>query len=145
MSGADAQAKLDTLKAKVGFTALQAMRDASKTGGALGQVSDFENRALQNSMVSLQNAQSLPQIKQALQQIITQTDGMKDRLQQAYDTDYANIPRPNYGRGGQPGPQQGAATSIPPAAANALRQNPSLRQQFEQKYGPGSAAQVLGQ
>lgn len=109
--GADAQAKLDTLKAKVGFATLQAMRDASKTGGALGQVSDFENRQLQNSMVELQNAQSEKQIKAALQKIIPQIEGMKGRLQQAYDTDYANIPRPNFNGG--PGAPQGGAPSAP--------------------------------
>lgn len=38
---------LDTIKANVGFDKLQAMRDASPTGGALGQVSEMENRLLQ--------------------------------------------------------------------------------------------------
>lgn len=99
--GADAQAKLDTLRAKVGFAALQSMRDASKTGGALGQVSDFENRLLQNSMAELQNAQTEKQIKQALQKILSQTEGMKDRLQKAYETDYAGLNRP--GSNMQPG------------------------------------------
>jgi hypothetical protein len=93
--GADAQAKLETLKSQVGFSVLQAMRDASKTGGALGQVSDFENRTLQNNLAELQNAQSLPQFKAALQKIIDYAGGAKDRLRQAYDQDYANIPKPN--------------------------------------------------
>lgn len=38
---------LDTIKANLGFDKLQAMREASVTGGALGNVSDFENRLLQ--------------------------------------------------------------------------------------------------
>jgi hypothetical protein len=108
--GADAQAKLETLRAKVGFSALQTMRDMSKTGGALGQVSDFENRLLQNSMVELQNAQTEKQIKMALTKLIGQVDGIKDRLRQAYETDYAGLQRPasNMQPGaGQP-PIQGA-------------------------------------
>jgi hypothetical protein len=40
MAGADAQAKLQTLKAQVGFGVLQEMRNASKTGGALGAVTE---------------------------------------------------------------------------------------------------------
>lgn len=38
---------LDTIRANVGFDKLQQMRDASPTGGALGQVSETENRLLQ--------------------------------------------------------------------------------------------------
>lgn len=38
---------LDTVKANIGFDKLQSMRDNSPTGGALGQVSEFENKLLQ--------------------------------------------------------------------------------------------------
>lgn len=41
----------------------------------------------------------------------------------------------------------GAATATvqpPKRAVNALRMNPKLRDQFDQKYGPGAAAKVLG-
>jgi hypothetical protein len=44
---------LDTIRANIGFDKLQAMRDASPTGGALGQVSEFENRLLQATSGSL--------------------------------------------------------------------------------------------
>jgi len=39
---------LDTIKANIGFDALQQMRDNSPTGGALGQVSEKENALLQS-------------------------------------------------------------------------------------------------
>ena len=41
------QATLETIKGNVGFEYLGQMRQDSPTGGALGQVSDFENRTLQ--------------------------------------------------------------------------------------------------
>lgn len=44
---------LETLKANLGFEKLQQMREASPTGGALGQVSDFENRLLQSTFGAL--------------------------------------------------------------------------------------------
>ena len=41
------QGILEGIKGRIGFENLQAMREASPTGGAVGQVSNFENRLLQ--------------------------------------------------------------------------------------------------
>ena len=54
---------LTTIQANIGFDKLQAMREASPTGGALGQVSDFENRQLQAIYGSLAQSQSEPQLR----------------------------------------------------------------------------------
>ena len=43
----------DTVVSNIGFERLQAMRDASPTGGALGQVSDNELRLLSSALGSL--------------------------------------------------------------------------------------------
>ena len=45
--------KLETIKANLGFEKLQQMREQSPTGGALGQVSDFENKLLQSTFGNL--------------------------------------------------------------------------------------------
>lgn len=90
---ADAQAELQNLKSQVGFSVLQAMRDASKTGGALGQVSDKENEMLQNNLAALQNSQSLEQFKANLQKIIDFATASKDRLKQAYMRQYGDLPQ----------------------------------------------------
>ena len=63
--------EIDTIKANVGFSALQAMRNASPTGGALGQVSEQENRLLQATLGSLDIGQSPEQLKQNLNNIMT--------------------------------------------------------------------------
>lgn len=48
---------LETIRANLGFTELQAMRDASPTGGALGQVAVREIEFLQATVASLDQAQ----------------------------------------------------------------------------------------
>ena len=52
---------LDTIKANVGFDRLQEMRNNSPTGGALGQVSEMENRLLQSVLGNLERSQSREQ------------------------------------------------------------------------------------
>lgn len=68
-AAADFEAKLDTLKSTIAFGALTAMREASKTGGALGQISDAEERLLSSSLGALSTRQSPSQFKQSLNDI----------------------------------------------------------------------------
>lgn len=58
----DLARNLDTIKSTLGFTKLQDIRDASASGGALGPVSDFENRLMQATTTSVENSQSAIQI-----------------------------------------------------------------------------------
>ena len=62
----DFEARLTTIKANIGFDKLQAMRDASPTGGALGQVSEKELDQLNASMGNLDNSQSPEQLRENL-------------------------------------------------------------------------------
>ena len=63
------RAELDTLKANIAFGELTAMREASKTGGALGQVSDKEGALLQAALGALDMTQSPENFKKQLQKI----------------------------------------------------------------------------
>ena len=54
----DVDGFVTTIKANVGFDTLQALRDASKTGGALGNVSELELRQLNAAFGSLDVKQS---------------------------------------------------------------------------------------
>lgn len=85
---AGVQARLDSLKSQIGFSVLQAMRDASKTGGALGAISDKENDLLQNNLASLNQAQSEDDLKRELGKIQEYVRGAKGRLQNAYNQTY---------------------------------------------------------
>lgn len=58
-----------TIKANLGFAELQAMRDASPTGGALGQVAVQELEALQSTLASLNPDQSEQQLRENLKTV----------------------------------------------------------------------------
>lgn len=90
---AGVQARLNTLKSQIGFAVLQAMRDASKTGGALGNVSDQEGARLENNLAALSQAQSEGDLRKQLGIIRDYVNGAKARLsgayKQMYGEDYA--------------------------------------------------------
>lgn len=63
----DLRATLGTIKANLGFAELQAMREASPTGGALGSVAVQELQALQSTVANLDTNQSEAQLRANLQ------------------------------------------------------------------------------
>lgn len=93
---ANAQARLDTLKSQVAFGVLQNMRNNSKTGGALGQVSNIEEKMLMDNLAGLGRAQSKEEYQGALQRIVDYTEGAKERLRAAYNTKHGSK-QPNSG------------------------------------------------
>lgn len=84
----DLAKNIDTIKANVGFQALNAMRALSATGGALGQVSDTENRFLQATLASLDNSQSVAQLKTNLEVVKRKLNESLGRLRVAYEKQY---------------------------------------------------------
>ena len=103
---ADAAALLDTLRTKSAFTTLQDMRNSSKSGGALGAVSDKETVMLQNAIAALSKSQSVGQTQQQLAAIIDYVEKAKHRLRDAYDTAWN-------GSNGSPGIRGGQGNSSP--------------------------------
>ncbi len=88
-NGRAAQALYDKIVAKGGFQALQDLRDASKTGGALGNVSNQEGKQLTASFAAIDRRQDANDVKAALDQAIGDIQGSKTRLKEAYDMTYS--------------------------------------------------------
>jgi hypothetical protein len=87
--GRAAQAIYDKIVAKGGFQALQEMRDASKTGGALGAVSNQEGTQLKASFAAIDRRQEAKDVKDAIKQAIDDVERTKVRMREAYDSTYS--------------------------------------------------------
>lgn len=71
---------LDTIKSNIGFDKLQAMRDASPTGGALGQVSERENTLLQSTIANIDQGLSYKDLINNLTKIKTHYGNWKQTV-----------------------------------------------------------------
>lgn len=79
----DLEKTLETIKANIGFDKLQMMRDASPTGGALGQVAIQELVALQASIASLDQGQRKEQLVENLGRVRKHYDAWKEAVKAA--------------------------------------------------------------
>lgn len=96
---------LEGIKANLAFDKLQAIRDASPTGGALGAVSERELSLLESAWGSVAQAQSEAQFKERLGRLITIKTEYAAKRKQAYAMDVAKFGKgavPNVDGGGQP-------------------------------------------
>jgi len=87
--GRAAQAIYDKVVAKGGFQALQDMRDASKTGGALGNVSNQEGKQLTASFAAIDRRQEAKDVQAAIDQAIADIQGSQTRMREAYESTYS--------------------------------------------------------
>lgn len=114
---ADAWALLNTLKSQVAFSVLQEMRNNSKSGGALGSVSNADMALLQSNLAALDKAQSYEAIKEQLVKIIDFTAQSKDRMATSFNRQYGDraegvTPAPT-----EPGKPGGAPSPKPSGTA----------------------------
>jgi len=81
--------QLDTLKANLGFDRLTQMREESKTGGALGQVSNIELNLLTSSLTSLDTGLPPGQLRRNVDKVRTHyqnfIDALSGKMPQGYD------------------------------------------------------------
>ena len=136
--GRAAQALYDKVVAKGGFQALQDLRDASKTGGALGNVSNREGQQLTASFAAIDRRQDAPDVQAAIDGAIAGVEGARIRTREAYDDTYSYK-----SPAGQTAPSPAAAT-IPQAAIDALNAGKGTPAEFDAQFGAGAAARVKG-
>lgn len=118
----DLKGVIDTIAGNIGFAELTAMRAASPTGGALGQVSDREIGLLTSVIGSLRQSQSTDQLKNNMIQMQQHLTNWKDSVE--INNRYGND---NY------------SAQILNSVANARKSNPQLA-----KYSASEIAQALG-
>lgn len=107
---------VDTIKANIGFQELQAMREASPTGGALGQVAVRELDMLQAVISSLDIGQSPAQLRKNLEAIGTHYRNWKSIVDRAKRTPGAN---PSSGASGS-GNAETPPAGVDPRLWNAM-------------------------
>jgi len=88
----DARALITTLKSGLAASALQAMRDASKTGGALGNVSDKDLELLQSKIANLDPNQSEGQLKEQLKVIYDELNAALQTRVNTFGAYYKDTP-----------------------------------------------------
>lgn len=87
--GRRAEALYKSIVAQGGFSELQAMRDASTTGGALGQVSNQEGQYLRDAFGVLQRTQSTEDLQRGLRDALSALQSAKQRTREAFEDTYA--------------------------------------------------------
>jgi len=88
----DLRAKLDTVKALIGFDTLAEMRATSPTGGALGAITEKELNFLQSVRGSLDQAQSPQQLRDTLREVKASLGRLQDARKIAYQMQSQQAP-----------------------------------------------------
>jgi hypothetical protein len=86
-----AKAKLNSIKSQIFQSSLQAMREASKTGGAVGNVSDREGDKLERTLAALDQAQSTEDFKKQAVKAVEQLRLSKALIKNAFDEQFGGI------------------------------------------------------
>lgn len=86
-----AQAKLNSITSEFFVSTLQSMREASKTSGAVGNVSDREGDKMERVVAALDQAQGTPDFKRELQKARVQLRLSMELIQLAFDEQFGGV------------------------------------------------------
>jgi len=109
------QTDLNSIKSQIFQSSLQSMREASKTGGAVGNVSDREGDKLERTLAGLDQSAGTPKFKENLKKAIAQVRLSKELIQNAFDEQYGSIDPP---AGSTPSPSTPAVTKSGATVSN---------------------------
>ena len=88
----DLEKVLDVVRANIGFGKLSEMRQMSKTGGALGNISNIEIHLLQSVLGSVDATQKLRTLIPGLRDVYNNLVDLKRAIHRAYEIDgYASV------------------------------------------------------
>jgi hypothetical protein len=138
----DANLLLQNVKSRNFVLGIQEMRNNSPTGGAVGNVAIPEMESISNIEAAMVPGQSRKQLEAQLQQVVKASDRAKQSLINSIRRDYGNIEIPTAPSVVSTRPP--GAKPIPQGAIDKLRADPSLRKDFDDYYGAGSADSILG-
>ena len=93
--GVNAEAKLNTLATQISGQVIQAMRDASRTGGAVGNVTEKEWPRLEGMLGRLSRVQTTSEFKKGLQDIEMALFDIRRSIAEAHLKDYPGARLPN--------------------------------------------------
>lgn len=143
-AAADAKIKLDRVKQAISVNEISRMRSESKTGGAVGNMTEKEWPRFETAYGTLEQAQSYTQIVSELRKLKGLTSEISDSMINKYDSIYGNGSEI---KSLATKPILLDTSGIPNGAVDMLKKNPTpqMRKFFDQKYGRGMANQVLGQ
>lgn len=92
--GRNAQDLMDSIKSQISTAKLQSMRDASQTGGAVGQVTEREWPRLESAFAALGQSQDTETFKRRLNDVIRIIDESVSIIDKAYEATYGGSAAP---------------------------------------------------
>lgn len=102
----------ESITSQIFQASLQAMREASKTGGAVGNVSDKEGDKFEKTLGALNRSMGTAEFKTEITKVQAQLKLSKERIQKAFDEQYGQTqnfvpPKAAGGAAGAPPPPDG--------------------------------------
>jgi len=126
-TASDMRANISTLQADSAFSALSAMRAASKTGGALGAISEGELKLLGDSQRALGADQSDEQLRKNVTEYVNLRNSLMQQAREAFAADYGQAKADEIFGGGS---SEGSPGAIPNDRDSNTQVDAGLQQYF---------------